>query len=162
MKSNDAYTTRLHALAFIDRLLEPAKAKSHAQTAQSKKIRKKLHETRYETVAELAVHAIAQAKLLLYAYELFRGIVKREKETHVSHTVPNYESYSLPDMLLCLDLAGHDLNVKLVDHPKVIKLDHENFEDRPTDEDGDTDAAQAGASQESPQLVGTLHWQRAR
>ena len=36
-----------------------------------------------------------------------------------------YESYSVPDTFLCLDLAGHDLSAKLVDHPKVIKLDHE-------------------------------------
>ena len=109
----------------------------------------------YETVAELAMHAIAQAVLLLYAYELFRGIVMHEKENYVSHTVPIYESYSLPDMLLCLDLAGHDLTehrqvllpsleaensiVKFVDHPNNIKLDYEKFEARPGDELADKD-----------------------
>ncbi len=62
--------------------------------------------------------------------------------------MPIYEGYSLPDVFLCLDLVGHDLsehhqfychnleaensNVKLVDHPNIIKLEHEHFEARPT------------------------------
>ena len=140
-KTNDAYNVRLYALAFTNRCLEPLKVKSYAQTAHSKKIRKKMHETMYETVAEPAMHVIVQAGLLLYASELFRGIVMHEKGNGVSHTVPIYESYSLPDMLLCLDLVGHYLTehhqfycqsieaenskVKLVDHPNIIKLDYE-------------------------------------
>ena len=77
-KTNDAYNVRPFALAFTDRCLEPLKVKSYAQTAQSKKIRNKLHETMYEIVAVPAMHVIAQARLLLYAYELFRGIVMHE------------------------------------------------------------------------------------
>ena len=108
-KTNDVYSVRLFALAFADRCLEPVKVKPYAQTAQIKKIRKKMHEIMYETVAEPAMHVIVQARLLLYASELFRGIVMHEKENEGSHTVPIYEGYSLPDVFLRLDLAGHDL-----------------------------------------------------
>ena len=89
VETNDAYNVRLSALAFTDRCLEPVKVKPYAQTAQIKKIRKKMHEIMYETVAEPSMHVLVQAGLLLYASELFRGIVMHEKETRSRTPCPS-------------------------------------------------------------------------
>ena len=115
VKTNVAYTVRLFAVASTDRCLERMKAKHYAQTAQIKKIRKKMHEILYETAAEPAMHVVVQAELSLYASYLFTAIVK-DNGCVVSHTVPIYEGYSLPNVFLRLDLADHDLT----ENPQVL------------------------------------------
>ena len=95
--------------------LKQMKAKHYEQTAQTKKIRKKMHENIHETAAEPAMHVAVQAELSLYASYLFTAIVK-DNGCVVSHTVPIYEGYSLPNMFLRLDLADHDLT----ENPQVL------------------------------------------
>ena len=56
MKTNDGYTVRLFALAFTDRCPEQVKVKCYAQTAQIKKIQKKMHEIMFETFKEPAMY----------------------------------------------------------------------------------------------------------
>ena len=115
VKTNVTYIVRLFAVAFTNRCLEQVKVKHYAQTAQNKKTRKKMHENVHETAAESAMHVVVQAELSLYASFLFTAIVK-DKGCVVSHTVPIYEGYSLPNVYLCLDLVDHDLT----ENPQVL------------------------------------------
>ena len=115
VKTNVAYTVRLFAVAFVDRCLEQMKAKHYAQTAQIKKTRKKKHENMHETAAEPVMHVVVQAELSPNASDLFTAIVK-DKGCVVSHTVPIYEGYSLPNVFLRLDLVDHDLT----ENPQVL------------------------------------------
>merc|ERR1719231_934423 len=78
-----------------------------------KKNRQKLVETMFETYRFNGVHCSIQAVLTLYAQGLLTGVVV-DSGDGVTHIVPVYEGFALPQSIRRLDVAGRHLTEYLI------------------------------------------------
>ncbi|KAK2943423.1 putative Actin [Blattamonas nauphoetae] len=76
--------------------------------------RKKMLEAMFEKYQFQAVHVATQAVLTLYAQGLTTGVVL-DSGDGVTHIIPVYESYGLPNSVRRLDIAGRDITKYLID-----------------------------------------------
>ena len=80
--------------------------------------RKRLVETMFETYQFAGVHCSIQAVLTLYAQGLLTGVVV-DAGDGVTHVVPVYEGFALPQSIRRLDVAGRHLTEYLI---KLLQL----------------------------------------
>jgi len=78
-----------------------------------KKNREKLVETMFETFGFQGVHCSIQAVLTLYAQGLLTGVVV-DSGDGVTHIVPVYEGFALPQSIRRLDVAGRHLTEYMI------------------------------------------------
>jgi len=108
--------THLYNYTFFERLkINPAEYKIMLTEAamNPKKNREKLVECMFETFGFDAVHCSIQAVLTLYAQGLLTGVVV-DSGDGVTHIVPVYEGFALPDKIKRLDIAGRHLTEYLI------------------------------------------------
>ena len=83
-----------------------------------KKNREKLVECMFETYGFNGVHCSIQAVLTLYAQGLLTGVVV-DSGDGVTHIVPVYEGFALPQSIRRLDVAGRHLTEYMI---KLLQL----------------------------------------
>ena len=83
-----------------------------------KKNREQLVETMFETFGFQGVHCSIQAVLTLYAQGLLTGVVV-DSGDGVTHIVPVYEGFALPQSIRRLDVAGRHLTEYMI---KLLQL----------------------------------------
>ena len=83
-----------------------------------KKNREKLVECMFETFGFNGVHCSIQAVLTLYAQGLLTGVVV-DSGDGVTHIVPVYEGFALPQSIRRLDVAGRHLTEYMI---KLLQL----------------------------------------
>ncbi len=113
--------THLYNYTFHDRLkIDPSEHKIMLTEAamNPKKNREKLVETMFETYNFNGVHCSIQAVLTLYAQGLLTGVVV-DSGDGVTHIVPVYEGFALPQNIKRLDVAGRHLTEYLI---KLLQL----------------------------------------
>jgi len=106
----------LYNYTFIDRLkIDPKEHKIMLTEAamNPKKNREKLVETMFETFGFQGVHCSIQAVLTLYAQGLLTGVVV-DSGDGVTHIVPVYEGFALPQSIRRLDVAGRHLTEYMI------------------------------------------------
>jgi len=79
-----------------------------------KENREKTVQTMFETYGFAHVHVDVQAVLVLYSQGLMTGVVV-DSGDGVTHVVPVYDSYVIPDAVERLDVAGRHLTKRLID-----------------------------------------------
>jgi len=108
--------THLYNYTFFERLkIDPSEHKIMLTEAamNPKKNREKLVECMFETYGFDGVHCSIQAVLTLYAQGLLTGVVV-DSGDGVTHIVPVYEGFALPDKIKRLDIAGRHLTEYLI------------------------------------------------
>jgi len=108
--------THLYNYTFFDRLkIDPKEHKIMLTEAamNPKKNREKLVECMFETYGFDGVHCSIQAVLTLYAQGLLTGVVV-DSGDGVTHIVPVYEGFAMPDKIKRLDIAGRHLTEYLI------------------------------------------------
>jgi len=103
--------------AFYDQLqVDPTVSKLMLTEApmNPRENREKMVQTMFETYNFGHVHVDVQAVLVLYSQGLMTGVVV-DSGDGVTHVVPVYDSYVLPDCVERLDLAGRHLTQRLVE-----------------------------------------------
>jgi len=106
----------LYNYTFGDRLkIDPKEHKIMLTEAamNPKKNREKLVECMFETFGFNGVHCSIQAVLTLYAQGLLTGVVV-DSGDGVTHIVPVYEGFALPQSIRRLDVAGRHLTEYLI------------------------------------------------
>jgi len=106
----------LYNYTFFERLkIDPSEHKIMLTEAamNPKKNRKLLVECMFETYGFEACHCSIQAVLTLYAQGLLTGVVV-DSGDGVTHIVPVYEGFALPDKIKRLDIAGRHLTEYLI------------------------------------------------
>lgn len=106
----------LYNYTFEERLkIEPRNHKIMLTEAamNPKKNREKLVECMFETFGFNGVHCSIQAVLTLYAQGLLTGVVV-DSGDGVTHIVPVYEGFALPQSIRRLDVAGRHLTEYLI------------------------------------------------
>merc|ERR1719483_69911 len=83
-----------------------------------KKNRVKMLEAMFENYGFEAAHVAIQAVLVLYAQGIDTGVVV-DTGDGVTHVIPVYEGYSLPNLVKRLDIAGRDITRFLM---KLLQL----------------------------------------
>merc|ERR1712072_492011 len=76
--------------------------------------REKMVQTMFETYGFAHLHVDVQAVLVLYSQGLMTGVVV-DSGDGVTHVIPVYDSYVLPDCVKRLDLAGRHLTKRLIE-----------------------------------------------
>ena len=108
--------THLYNYTFEERLkIDPSEHKIMLTEAamNPKKNREKLVELMFETFNFQGVHCSIQAVLTLYAQGLLTGVVV-DSGDGVTHIVPVYEGFALPDKIKRLDVAGRHLTEYMI------------------------------------------------
>jgi actin-related protein 2 len=108
--------THLYNYTFEERLkIDPSEHKIMLTEAamNPKKNREKLVECMFETFNFQGVHCSIQAVLTLYAQGLLTGVVV-DSGDGVTHIVPVYEGFALPDKIKRLDVAGRHLTEYMI------------------------------------------------
>ena len=108
--------THLYNYTFEERLkIDPSEHKIMLTEAamNPKKNREKLVECMFETFGFQGVHCSIQAVLTLYAQGLLTGVVV-DSGDGVTHIVPVYEGFALPDKIKRLDVAGRHLTEYMI------------------------------------------------
>jgi len=111
----------LYNYTFFERLkIDPSEHKIMLTEAamNPKKNREKLVETMFETFGFAGVHCSIQAVLTLYAQGLLTGVVV-DSGDGVTHIVPVYEGFALPQSIRRLDIAGRHLTEYMI---KLLQL----------------------------------------
>jgi len=106
----------LYNYTFFERLkIDPKEHKIMLTEAamNPKKNREKLVETMFETYGFNGVHCSIQAVLTLYAQGLLTGVVV-DSGDGVTHIVPVYEGFALPQSIRRLDVAGRHLTEYMI------------------------------------------------
>ena len=106
----------LYNYTFFDRLkVDPKDHKVMLTEAamNPKKNREKLVECMFETYGFNGVHCSIQAVLTLYAQGLLTGVVV-DSGDGVTHIVPVYEGFALPQSIRRLDVAGRHLTEYMI------------------------------------------------
>jgi len=106
----------LYNYTFYDRLkIDPSEHKIMLTEAamNPKKNRQQLVETMFETYGFQGVHCSIQAVLTLYAQGLLTGVVV-DSGDGVTHIVPVYEGFALPQSIRRLDVAGRHLTEYMI------------------------------------------------
>ena len=113
--------THLYDYTFNERLkIDPKEHKIMLTEAamNPKKNREQLVETMFETYGFQGVHCSIQAVLTLYAQGLLTGVVV-DSGDGVTHIVPVYEGFALPQSIRRLDVAGRHLTEYMI---KLLQL----------------------------------------
>mmetsp|Transcript_32348 Transcript_32348/g.53532 ORF Transcript_32348/g.53532 Transcript_32348/m.53532 type:complete len:388 (-) Transcript_32348:377-1540(-) len=113
--------THLYNYTFFERLkIDPKDHKIMLTEAamNPKRNREKLVETMFETYGFNGVHCSIQAVLTLYAQGLLTGVVV-DSGDGVTHIVPVYEGFALPQNIKRLDVAGRHLTEYMI---KLLQL----------------------------------------
>ena len=108
--------THLYNYTFFERLkIDPSEHKIMLTEAamNPRQNREKLVETMFETYNFAGVHCSIQAVLTLYAQGLLTGVVV-DSGDGVTHVVPVYEGFALPQNIKRLDVAGRHLTEYLI------------------------------------------------
>ena len=108
--------THLYNYTFEERLkIDPSEHKIMLTEAamNPKKNREKLVELMFETFNFQGVHCSIQAVLTLYAQGLLTGVVV-DSGDGVTHIVPVYEGFALPQSIRRLDVAGRHLTEYMI------------------------------------------------
>lgn len=111
----------LYNYTFFERLkIDPKEHKIMLTEAamNPKKNREKLVECMFETFGFEGVHCSIQAVLTLYAQGLLTGVVV-DSGDGVTHIVPVYEGFALPQSIRRLDVAGRHLTEYMI---KLLQL----------------------------------------
>jgi len=111
----------LYDYTFFERLkIDPTEHKIMLTEAalNPKGNRKKLVETMFETYNFQGVHCSIQAVLTLYAQGLLTGVVV-DSGDGVTHIVPVYEGFAMPQQIKRLDVAGRHLTEYMI---KLLQL----------------------------------------
>jgi len=111
----------LYDYTFFERLkIDPTEHKIMLTEAalNPKSNRKKLVETMFETYNFQGVHCSIQAVLTLYAQGLLTGVVV-DSGDGVTHIVPVYEGFAMPQQIKRLDVAGRHLTEYMI---KLLQL----------------------------------------
>jgi len=106
----------LYDYTFYQRLkIDPTEHKIMLTEAamNPKKNRQQLVETMFETYGFQGVHCSIQAVLTLYAQGLLTGVVV-DSGDGVTHIVPVYEGFALPQSIRRLDVAGRHLTEYMI------------------------------------------------